>query len=521
MRLPRAYSKPSIGGLLLFLVLYSSGCHSTTPGSTLFSRSNSSLPPAKTASGGPAAPGQPSPTAQVRPGMELAWEIQTLKDEPGLVRSGRAVVGPDGTLILGPYGACLLTGQTLAQARVSVEKHLGAWVKNPTVRLSTVLPEPASREIAWRSATPAAQPAVNVASMAQPAHPIRPTAFQGGIPGGPLLSPEDAAPTLPMPQTMPMPQTIPGAPMAPMMPPGATLGMGAPMVTAYPQHGPLKAPSELNRVVLPPYVIGVSDVLMINSLVKLETQPVFGSHLVRPDGTVGVGIYGSPLIAGLTILQAKEAIAHVIFTRMETDREAAKARADQERPEENKDKKAEPEKKNGALGEAQKLQGEPELKKQFVKLTFKDVYDNLDVDVIAYNSKVYYVITDGGGYGEQVYPFPMTGNETVLDALGKIYGLPWNASKKHIWVARRVPGNTHQDKILPVDWIGITQHGATATNYQIMPGDRVYVKADGWRRADAIIAKILSPIERILGVTLLGSQTVNSIRSGTVGGGVR
>ena len=41
-----------------------------------------------------------------------------------------------------------------------------------------------------------------------------------------------------------------------------------------------------------------------------------------------------------------------------------------------------------------------------------------EVDVIAYNSKNYYVITDGAGYGEQVYPFPVMGSETVLDAIG-------------------------------------------------------------------------------------------------------
>ena len=142
-----------------------------------------------------------------------------------------------------------------------------------------------------------------------------------------------------------------------------------------------------------------------------------GPHLVRPDGTVGVGIYGSPVIAGLTILQAKEVIAREIFTRLEQD----------------KDGPAEPPVEPKKEGEAKK----PQEKK--VERTLKDVYDNLDMDIIAYNSKVYYVITDGGGYGEQVYSFPMTGNETVLDAFGKIYGLPWNASKKHIWVAHATP----------------------------------------------------------------------------------
>ena len=37
----------------------------------------------------------------------------------------------------------------------------------------------------------------------------------------------------------------------------------------------------------------------------------------------------------------------------------------------------------------------------------------VSVDVYAYNSKFYYVITDGGGYGAQVYRLPITGSETA------------------------------------------------------------------------------------------------------------
>ena len=46
------------------------------------------------------------------------------------------------------------------------------------------------------------------------------------------------------------------------------------------------------------------------------------------------------------------------------------------------------------------------------------------VDVRAYNSKDYFGITDGAGYGQQVYRFPITGNDTVLRAISFIQGLP-------------------------------------------------------------------------------------------------
>ena len=45
------------------------------------------------------------------------------------------------------------------------------------------------------------------------------------------------------------------------------------------------------------------------------------------------------------------------------------------------------------------------------------------------NSKVYYIITDGAGSGEQVFRFPVTGSETVLDAISQIGGLPPVSSK--------------------------------------------------------------------------------------------
>jgi polysaccharide export outer membrane protein len=219
-------------------------------------------------------------------------------------------------------------------------------------------------------------------------------------------------------------------------------------------------PQELAKISLPPYVIEPPDILLIESTQGLRDQPIRGQHLVRPDGTISLGIYGSVYVAGLTLDQAQEVIAQLVANRVR-DFDAR----------------------------------------------------NLSVDVLAYNSKVYYVITDGGGFGEQVYRFPITGNETVLDAISLITGLPPVASKKHIWVARPGPGgDCGAQLILPVDWCAITRCGVTATNYQVMPGDRIYVKAQRLITLDSAVSKVLAPVERILGVTLLGSETVNSIR---------
>ncbi|MEZ6059939.1 MAG: polysaccharide biosynthesis/export family protein [Planctomycetaceae bacterium] len=187
-------------------------------------------------------------------------------------------------------------------------------------------------------------------------------------------------------------------------------------------------------------------------------QYVAGQHLVRMDGTVHLGIYGDVYVTGKTLDEARQAIEQHLSQHIYQPR--------------------------------------------------------VNVDILAYNSKKYYVITDGGGAGEQVFPLPSMGNETVLDAIGNIRGLPTVASKGDIWVARPAPGNCRPDQILKVDWNAIAQGGQTATNYQILPGDRIYVKADKFIRFDTAMAKITAPFERILGFTILGNGTVRTLQRG-------
>jgi hypothetical protein len=142
------------------------------------------------------------------------------------------------------------------------------------------------------------------------------------------------------------------------------------------------------------------------------------------------------------------------------------------------------------------------------------------VDVVGYNSKVYYVIIDLANLGQQLLRLPITGNETVLDALCQTTnsatftgGLPAFASKHRMWIARPNPSESGCDQILPIDWHAITMAGSTKTNYQLLPGDRLYICADPLLELDGWLAKIISPIERVLGVSLLGSETVKSFQN--------
>lgn len=244
---------------------------------------------------------------------------------------------------------------------------------------------------------------------------------------------------------------------------------------------PGSVPTELDKVTLPPYVVEAPDILLIEVLlppveaggapVAASPQPISGQHLVRLDGTVGLGVYGSLPVAGMTLDQIAEAVRQFVAPKLDPP-----------------------------------IQPEKLL---------------VIVDVLAYNSKTYFVIADGAGFGEQVNEFPIQGNETVLSALANVQGIPPQGSKRNIWVARRNPTGG-KEQILPVDWVGITQHGITATNYQLLPGDRVYVKSERIQRFGNNLGKWLTPIERLFGVTLLGSQTVNSIEGrGFFGGSNR
>jgi protein involved in polysaccharide export with SLBB domain len=198
------------------------------------------------------------------------------------------------------------------------------------------------------------------------------------------------------------------------------------------------------------------------SLAEISTkQQIAGEHLVGPDGTVTLGCYGSVIVAGMTLAEARTTIESHLSQFLE----------------------------------------EPKV----------------SVDVFAYNSKVYYVITEGAGLGDRLYRFPVTGNETVLDAISQINGLE-QVSSKRIWIAR--PNlETGECQVLPVRWSDITACGVPYTNYQLFPGDRVFIAEDKLVALDTGLAKLISPVERLMGFTLLGTATATRLSGPVLRGG--
>lgn len=198
------------------------------------------------------------------------------------------------------------------------------------------------------------------------------------------------------------------------------------------------------------------------SLIEMAgKQQIAGQHLVGPDGQITLGSYGSIPVVGLTLAQVKHVVEQHLRNFLE----------------------------------------DPEVA----------------VDVYAYNSMVYYVVTEGAGTGDGVYKFPITGNETVLDAMANINGTT-EVSSKRIWIARPTPDGMAQ-QILPVDWRGVSAMGAASTNYQILPGDRIFVAEDSLVAYDTHMAKVLAPMERAAGFILLQTGLATRLSGKVLKGG--
>jgi polysaccharide export outer membrane protein len=306
-------------------------------------------------------------------------------------------------------------------------------------------------------------------------------------------------------------------------------------------------PRELNKYNLPDYVIEPPDVLLIDALrvVPLPpyraapldslliqvpnafpTDPIAGLYVIDPAGTVNLGLaYGSVKVVGMTIEEARDAITRHLRAVVKEPRvyvALGQSRALQQIRGEHlvrSDGKV----NLGIYGPVGVAGMTVSQARQAIETHLSRYLQNpeVSVDVIAYNSKVFYVIFDGGGSGQQVTRLPITGNDTVLDAISQVLGLNPVSNKHKIWVARPAPAGAGCDQVLPVDWIGVTTRGRTETNYQLLPGDRIYVQAQPLVTLDTFLAKLFSPIERTFGIILLGNSTVRSFQSsgGTGTGG--
>jgi protein involved in polysaccharide export with SLBB domain len=178
---------------------------------------------------------------------------------------------------------------------------------------------------------------------------------------------------------------------------------------------PLSVPRELDKHPLPPYTVEPGDVLVVQPA-DIDSPVHFpGDQPVLPDGSIHLGRYGQLVVAGMTIEHLEAAVHALVRTQV---------------------KDAGP----------------------------------INVRVVNRPSKVYYVLGDVNAPGA----FPLNGRETVLDGLVAAGGLCERASRRNIILSRPTrPGDCRV--VLPVNYQSIVQLGDTTTNYQLAPGDRIFV----------------------------------------------
>jgi polysaccharide export outer membrane protein len=176
-------------------------------------------------------------------------------------------------------------------------------------------------------------------------------------------------------------------------------------------------PRELEKRALLPYFVQPGDVLVLE-ITDLESDiRLPPDQLIMPDGTIDLGEYGRVVVAGLTIEEIEQLVLAAVRA-VETDEDVA----------------------------------------------------TINVRLSVAESAVYYVLGEVNSPGA----YPIIGRETVLDALMAAGGLSDSASERKIILSRPTSPNSCR-VVLPICYDHIVQLGDTTTNYQIQPGDRIYV----------------------------------------------
>lgn len=210
---------------------------------------------------------------------------------------------------------------------------------------------------------------------------------------------------------------------------------------AYPAAMPI--PKETQKTLHPAFVVEPGDTLLVQPADLDSPVRLPGDQQVIQDGTIDLGRFGRPVVAGKTLPQIEADVSGIIQAHLKTEADKAKAMR------EAKDKDA---KEREAV---------------------KDVPTGpvvVTVRLVGRASKVYYVIGEVNAAGV----FPITGRETVLDGVFAAGNLTRNASTRNIILSR--PTSPDGCRIvLPICWDDITQLADPSTNYQLMPGDRIYV----------------------------------------------
>lgn len=206
-----------------------------------------------------------------------------------------------------------------------------------------------------------------------------------------------------------------------------------------------RIPSDIARenakTVLPPHRLQPGDAVLIEPVSIERDLRLPADQTVLADGTIDLGPYGRIVVAGQELEQAEALIEQQIdFQRRQQFETCQRAGCD-------------PKKSSGRLADA------------------PDACDSIAINVrLLENVHRYYVLGEVNAPGS----YPLSGFETVLDAIVAAGGLSNAANPCQILLSR--PSEPCECRVtLPVCYREIVQLGNTASNYQLRPGDRIFV----------------------------------------------
>lgn len=176
-------------------------------------------------------------------------------------------------------------------------------------------------------------------------------------------------------------------------------------------------------------VIAHADV-SVTLLAASRASSITGQHLVAMDGYVDLGgFYGTVYVAGMTPKEARAAIELKLAEQLDDPK--------------------------------------------------------VFVDVLAYNSKVYYVIVQGDRSGNDVVrrpvPYPFDGRETIGVALSRLSEGSYESSQTRKLVDSKVTLSRPTslggpDRLIQIEWDRAKNAPTALTNYPLLPGDRLFIQ---------------------------------------------
>lgn len=180
---------------------------------------------------------------------------------------------------------------------------------------------------------------------------------------------------------------------------------------------------ELAKTPLAEYLVEPGDVLLIQPVELDSPIRIPADQPILPDGSIEIGEFGRPIVVGKTTATIEQEVRAIIKAKEKKD----------------------------------------------IPVT---------VRLVGRQSKVYYVLGEVNSPGS----YPLSGRETVLDGLMAAGGLSRNAQERKIILVRPTQPEGCRE-VLPVCYPQIVQLGDTTTNYQLRPGDRIFVPSQTTRES--------------------------------------